>query len=763
MIHPSIPSARAWVSVTVAALFAAACGATSTSTETGPTPVKCAVSLVAPESALAAIGGTGAVTVTTQPECAWTATAEGGWISGLAPTSGQGNGEVQFRVSANPDGTARQAAIDVNGQRAIIRQDASPCTWDLALSNDRFDATGGVAIVEVLAPGGCAWTAASSDSWIVIASPGPGTGRGAVTLRVMPNAGEARSGTIAIGGAQVTVAQDGVGASPPPPDSPSPAVPGPPLPEPPPVTPTPGCGRSLQPTAAAIPSSGGSGALTITTPANCAWTASSLVPWVTISTSASGTGSATIGFSVAANAGGARTGTLDVSGATLTVNQAGAAQPACSVAIDRDSQSVAVGGTTGVSVAVSAGSGCAWTAASNAAWITITAGATGSGNGKVTFNVAANTGSARTGTLTIGGNTLTVDQAGVSQPACSVSIDRNSQSVAAGGTTGVSVSVSAGSGCAWTAASNAAWITITAGATGSGNGKVTFNVAANTGSARTGTLTIGGNVLTVNQAAAAACSYQINPSSQSIGASGGAGSPVDVSTTGNCSWTAASNAAWLTVTSGATGTGDGEVAFTVAANTGAARTGTLTIAGQTFTVNQATGCSYSIDPVAQSMTAAGGAGTSIAVSTSSGCGWTAASNASWLTITSGSSGTGNGTVGFSAAPNTSGSGRSGTLTIAGRTFTVLQAGACTYSISPTVATFGRKGGDGQVSVSAPSGCAWTATSDVGWVTITSGASDTGNGTVKFKVAALTGLLRTGTLTIAGHTFTVIQGPTDNND
>jgi hypothetical protein len=48
------------------------------------------------------------------------------------------------------------------------------------------------------------------------------------------------------------------------------------------------------------------------------------------------------------------------------------------------------------------------------------------------------------------------------------------------------------------------------------------------------------------------------------------------------------------------------------------------------------------------------------------------------------------------------------------------------------------------------------------VTITSGASDTGNGTVKFKVAALTGLLRTGTLTIAGHTFTVIQGPTDDD-
>ena len=56
---------------------------------------------------------------------------------------------------------------------------------------------------------------------------------------------------------------------------------------------------------------------------------------------------------------------------------------------------------------------------------------------------------------------------------------------------------------------------------------------------------------------------------------------------GSCSWTAASNAAWITVTSGATGNGNGSVAFAVAANLGASRTGTLTIAGQAFTVTQA--------------------------------------------------------------------------------------------------------------------------------------------------------------------------------
>jgi predicted ATPase len=45
---------------------------------------------------------------------------------------------------------------------------------------------------------------------------------------------------------------------------------------------------------------------------------------------------------------------------------------------------------------------------------------------------------------------------------------------------------------------------------------------------------------------------------------------------------------------------------------------------------------------------------------------------SWITITAGANGTGNGTVTFSIAANTTGAQRTGTLTIAGRTYTVTQ-------------------------------------------------------------------------------------------
>lgn len=78
----------------------------------------------------------------------------------------------------------------------------------------------------------------------------------------------------------------------------------------------------------------------------------------------------------------------------------------------------------------------------------------------------------------------------------------------------------------------------------------------------------------------------ITPTSRVATASGGAGS-VTVTALAGCTWGATSNVTWMTITSGATGSGTGTVSYTVAANSGAARTGTLTIAGRTFTVSQA--------------------------------------------------------------------------------------------------------------------------------------------------------------------------------
>src|SRR6218665_512874 len=91
---------------------------------------------------------------------------------------------------------------------------------------------------------------------------------------------------------------------------------------------------------------------------------------------------------------------------------------------------------------------------------------------------------------------------------------------------------------------------------------------------------------------ASECTYTLSAPSNSVGVDEGAGVTVTVTPTGtSCTaWTAtvASNARWITITSGERGTGIGIVTYSYRANMATMpRAGTLTIAGQTYTVTQA--------------------------------------------------------------------------------------------------------------------------------------------------------------------------------
>jgi len=435
---------------------------------------------------------------------------------------------------------------------------------------------------------------------------------------------------------------------------------------------------------------------------------------------------------------------------------------ACTPALSPTSSVLTTWSATTGSIAVAANTSCSWTATSNATWLTITANAYGTGNGTVSYSVAANTATtSRTGTMTIGGQTFSVSQAGT--PACTFTISPAISTLSSSGAATGTVAVTAGTSCSWTATSNAAWITITGGADGTGNGAVTYNVAANTGAApRTGTVTIGGQSFSVTQPGTS-CVSGISPTSSTLTGSIGASGAVTVTAPAGCSWTATSNDAWITVGSGATGTGNGMVSYNVAANTSSgSRTGTLTIGGSLFTITQpGAACVFTLSPFSSTLTSPAAADGTVTVSSAGGCNWTAASNASWITITSGASGSGTGTVNYSVASNPGTTSRTGTMTIAGKTFSVTQpATSCVFTISPTSQMFPTGGGNGTVTVTTSAGCNWTASSSAAWVTISGGATGTGSGTVGFNVAANTSALsRAATLTIAGKSFTVTEsGP-----
>ncbi len=82
-------------------------------------------------------------------------------------------------------------------------------------------------------------------------------------------------------------------------------------------------------------------------------------------------------------------------------------------------------------------------------------------------------------------------------------------------------------------------------------------------------------------------------------------------------------------------------------------------------------CAYSINPTSTSLDYQGGSG-QVLVTAASGCSWNASSTVPWVTINAGVSGSGNGMVAYMVAYNGTGSQRSGTITIAGQTFTVTQ-------------------------------------------------------------------------------------------
>ncbi|MCG3192800.1 MAG: hypothetical protein DIJKHBIC_02047 [Thermoanaerobaculia bacterium] len=662
--------------------------------------------------------------------CPWTAISNDSWITVTGGSAGSGTAPVTFDVAANT-GPARAGTVTAGGQTFTVNQ------GDGCAANTTLVPTGisvgidGVTdqTFQVQLAAACSWTVTANDSWITILGPGSRNGPSPVSYSVAANAGPARVGTITANGQTFTVSQaDGCAAN-----------------------------TSLLPTNASFAWDGAAGqTFQVQVAGGCPWTAISNDTWITVTGGSAGSGTALVTFDVAVNTGPARTGTITAGGQTFTVNQASGC--AANTTLNPAGASIAWNGAGGQTFQIQVAGGCPWTAISNDAWITIDSGASGSGTGTVTYSVASNVASARTGTITAGGQTFTVNQASGCE--ANTSLVPTSAAFAWNGAASQTFQIQLAGGCPWTATSNDAWITITGGNSGSGTGTVTYTIATNVGPARTGTITAGSQTFTVDQASGCAANTTLNPGNVSVAWEGAAGQTFQVQVAGGCPWTAASNDAWITITGGSSGSGTENVTFTVAPNVGPARSGTITAGGQTFTVNEASGCdaNTTLVPASVSLDATGAAGQKFEVQLAAGCTWTASSNDSWITITTGSSGSGPGLVAYSVAANL-GPARVGTVTAGSRTFTVNQSEGCTANTSlvPASASVAASGAQGQAfQVQTAAGCVWTAASSEAWITITGGASGTGSGTVTFDVAANVGPARVGTITAGSRAFLVNQ-------
>jgi uncharacterized protein (TIGR03437 family) len=276
------------------------------------------------------------------------------------------------------------------------------------------------------------------------------------------------------------------------------------------------------------------------------------------------------------------------------------------------------------------------------------------------------------------------------------------------------------------------------------------------------------------------CTYTVTPIAINVTANGGPNT-VSVSTnSGTCSWGFTTDSpTWITLSApGATNnsvTGGGTLTITAQASfLPTTRTGNVTIqfggGNQKIVVSQgAAQCSMTLQPASATLPAGGGT-SNFGVQTS--CSWSAVSNFLWITVGSpggGSStttgpstvtGTGNGTVTYTAAPNPCVASQTGTIIVASQpnqTFIVTENGSPdNLTLSPSSLNAPQAGIDGHLNVITGDPCAWSSFSDVGWIHINTTATGTGNGGLGYTIDANSGAQRVGNIHVGTQLFAVAQ-------
>jgi uncharacterized protein (TIGR03437 family) len=308
---------------------------------------------------------------------------------------------------------------------------------------------------------------------------------------------------------------------------------------------------------------------------------------------------------------------------------------------------------------------------------------------------------------------------------CSYTLSPASMSVPPIAANGYTIAVNTTSFCAWNVVNNSSWIYVTADSSGTGPGNVVFGVSANPGGSRTAYLTIGNQVAAITQVATGGPTDQVTQIWMTRAPFPNSITPCSDASIPATAFAPTDAAAYLYLSISQARPGDvisdqyvapsgtvyasagGSVTVPPVVSLGcwedpglmirgtqaANMTGNWTanvyvnqvlVVTTAFTMLPGSNCSYSINPAAANVAAAGGTG-SIAVTADPGCPWTAATSATWIHITSGATGIGSAPVGYTADVN-SGDTRTATIVIGGQTFTLSQASGL-----PTLPTISQGG------------------------------------------------------------------------
>ncbi len=360
------------------------------------------------------------------------------------------------------------------------------CSITLSPATADFGATGGSGSVTVNAPAGCSWTAVAGAAWITITGGASGTGPGSVAYSLSANGGsDQRSGPLTIGGQTMTVRQQGRTAA--------------------------TCTYTLSHDRQDFGPGGGSGAFTVSTASECAWSATSHAPWTVITGGNQGNGPGTVEYTVSANPGiPGRDTTIVVAETAFEVRQAGDTS-GCEYSLTPVTFNVCMPNGT-VQATLTTQASCPWTAAPDSSWIALPGGESGSGSAVLSMTYSDNFDAPRDGIVMVRWPTPTAGQnIRLSQAGCTYGVSRTDMSFPSAGGTGTfdvvqqSIHIECGGAtqdrCQWTAQSSVPWIVISSSMPQTGDNPVAFTVApTDTAQARTGQIRVRDKTVTISQA-----------------------------------------------------------------------------------------------------------------------------------------------------------------------------------------------------------------------------------------------------------------------
>jgi hypothetical protein len=423
----------------------------------------------------------------------------------------------------------------------------------------------------------------------------------------------------------------------------------------------------------------------------------------------------------------------------------------CTFSVSPVTRSHGSGAATGT-VSIATLAGCPWTVSNSNTWVHIPTGLISLGNGTVIYDVAANESPmARQATLNIAGQWVVISQDGV--PASDPNLVSLAEALDTAGANLVWLTTGALPWTGQTAISHDGVDAAQSGAvsdsssgsiqtvlTGPGtlsfwwkvsseansdrlrffvNGSESANISGEVGwLQRNIALSTGLQILewkyTKNSALAAGqdrgwvdqvqftptvCTFAISPPTRTHGY-GAATNLVTVAAAADyCAWTVVNSNSWLTFSGAVSGSGNGTIPYSIAANpTTQARTGVVSIAGQIFTISQlGVSCTYSLSPTNRDH-GPGATSGALNVNTALACSWNASTTNSWITILPGTNNVGAGIVNYALSANPDAP-RTGVILVVGQSFTIHQSGGQPLGVSPSVTLVRQPNGDVTLSFS----------------------------------------------------------------